>query len=171
MGSKALKEFEINLYQLDNKRYEFDFSISDKFFESFPNSLIENGRGEVNLILDKSASMMQLHFDIQLETELCCDVSLRNFWHPLRSQKEVIIKFGPEDKELSEDVRIIRSDTQKINVAEYIYEFASLMVPMKKLHPDLEKTDRPDLVYISGDDNKDVDETDPRWDVLKKLKN
>lgn len=172
MGKNVMKEFELNLFQLENKHYSFEFEITTVFFSSFQNSLIENGKGKAFLELEKSATMMQLDFNIQLEIELTCDVSLKKFWYPIDTSKEIIIKFGMEDKELSEDVRVIRQDTQKLNIAEYVYEFASLSVPMKKVHPDLENEDRPDLAYTSKTDQEDdkKEEIDPRWEALKKLK-
>lgn len=168
---KDKKDFSINLYQLDNKQYTYEYLLNTAFFDFYPESLIENAEGEAQLVLDKSPTMMQLHFDINARIELVCDVSLKAFWHPIHVEKDVIIKFGDEDKELSEDVRVIHMDTQQINIADYLYEFASLEIPMKKVHPDLEDAERPDMAYTSSSPEENTsDEIDPRWEALKKLK-
>ena len=45
------------------------------------------------------------------------------------------MKFGDEEGELSDEMEIISSNTQRINVARYIYELVNVSIPMKKLHP------------------------------------
>jgi uncharacterized metal-binding protein YceD (DUF177 family) len=169
---KGLKEFEINLYQLDNKQHTFDFEINSDFFSYFENSFIENGNASVNLELDKSENMIQTKFKIKANFELVCDVSLEKFWKGVDIEKTIIFKYGEEDQELSEDVRVISFDTQNLNVASYIFEFIALEIPMKKVHPDLDGKERPDMVYTSENDKEDSEELmDPRWEKLKKLKN
>ena len=65
---------------------------------------------------------------------------------------------------------------EKINIGEFIYEFITLAVPLKKLHPrfedELEEDDEPEMIYTSQDEEEtdDSQETDPRWEALKKLK-
>jgi uncharacterized metal-binding protein YceD (DUF177 family) len=69
---------------------------------------------------------------------------------------------------------VIKDDTATIDVSEFIYEFITLAVPLKKLHPRYEETedDEPDLIYTSEDEDTDREngEVDPRWEALKKLK-
>ncbi len=170
MDSKDYREFEINIMQLDNSRHEFNFELDTAFFQSFPESLIENGKGKAFLAIEKSETMMQFDFEIKLRVELVCDVSLEKFDHPIDLKKEIIFKFGDEYKELSEDLRVIPGSTASINVAEFIYEFANLAIPMKKIHPKLAEEDRPDLAYSDEVEDSGEEEIDPRWEVLKKLK-
>jgi uncharacterized protein len=80
-------------------------------------------------------------------------------------------------------VIIIPRDIQKLNLAQYIYEFIGLSIPMKKLHPKFQDEEDEDdenetkLVYRSEDGKKDNKENeegdgiDPRWNALKDLKN
>ena len=172
MEKTDMKEFRLNLQRLENRRHSYEFDITPSFFHAFPNNLIENGKGKAFLEIDKSATMMQLDFGIRLEVELTCDVSLENYWYPINTDKEIIVKFGLEDKDLSDDVRVIRQDTQELNIADYIYEFATLAIPMKKVHPEIAEKERPDLAYVSKTEKegKDEKEIDPRWEALKKLK-
>ena len=170
MGAKAIREFDINIVRLDNKTYNYDFELSRPFFAAIPDSLIEDGKGKAFLILDKSETMIQLQFTIELVTELICDVSLEKFEHTIKTNKRIIIKFGQEDAELSEDVMVIASNTQELNVASFIYEFICLEIPMKKVHPKLRESDRPDLVYSSESEESNTEEIDPRWAALKNLK-
>ena len=83
------------------------------------------------------------------------------------------MKYGDEAIELSDDVEIIPFNTQQVNVAKYMYEFISVAIPMKKLHPRYnEEIDEDQIIYSSNEDEEeDKAEIDPRWIELKKLKN
>jgi uncharacterized metal-binding protein YceD (DUF177 family) len=126
--------------------------------------------------------MLQLKFHIQGAVELACDRTSEPFDYPLDVTNRLILKFGEADEELSDEIEIISRGTQHINVAQYIYEFIGLAVPMKKIHPRLsgeqyEENEEGILVYRSageeggaeGDDNTDDDDVDPRWQILKNL--
>ncbi len=172
MSGKAFKDFEVQIFGLDNGDHNYDFRINKSFFQLFPNSLVENGKGVAFLRIEKSETMMHLHFKLEVVVELICDVTLEEFDFPIHTEDELIIKFGEEEIELSEDVMIINRNATSINVAKFIYEFVSLAIPMKKLHPKIKDQERSDLIY--SDKSEDVEsseeEIDPRWEVLKKLK-
>ncbi|MEQ8238966.1 MAG: DUF177 domain-containing protein [Cyclobacteriaceae bacterium] len=170
MDTKERKKFEINIFNLSNKTHQFDFVVSDSVFEYFEYSIVEKGSGTCHLELQKSETMMTLNFNINVSVELTCDRSLQTFDYPIEVEEEIIIKFGDSDYMLSEDVLVIRNDSPSINVMEFIYEFISLSVPMKKLHPDLEDEEAPDLIYSSEPEEKAEETADPRWEALKKLK-
>ncbi len=150
---KDLKAFDLDIYNLRVGKHEYDFEGDDSFFASFEQSLIEKGSFKVKLIMDKSATMLQLHFHITGFIEQICDRSNEPFNYPLDISERHILKFGEEDKELSDEIEIIDRNTQRINVAQYIYEFIGLSVPIKKIHPrflndQFEETDEALLIYL-----------------------
>jgi len=172
---KRLKEFRIDIFNLSLKQHEFEFKIDNSLFEFFENSIVEKGQGVCHLLLDKTATMMTLNFNIDMNVELTCDRSLDTFDFPIKIEEQLIIKFGEEDNILSEDVIVIKNDTATLDVSEFINEYVSLAIPLKKLHPryaDIED-EQPDLVYSSqeeSDDEENNESLDPRWEALKKLK-
>ncbi len=170
---RGLKEFQIDIISLKFTQHEFEFDIDNGLFERYEHSLVEKGSGKCKLILEKSETMLTLNFEIEASVELICDRSLDTFDYPISIKETLIMKFGEENHSLSEDVLVIRDDTPTISVDEYIYEYISLAVPLKKLHPRYEayEEDQPDLIYISKEDDERQEEiSDPRWDALKKLK-
>jgi len=44
-------------------------------------------------------------------------------------------RLGHENKELITELYTLEHKTATINIAQHIYDFVSLEVPMKKLHP------------------------------------
>ena len=173
---KGLRDFQIDIFRLSHKLHEFEFNIDDRLFSQFEHSIVEHGKGKCYLELTKSETMMTLNFQIDASVELICDRSLDSFDYPIKIDEKVIIKFGEDNYSLSEDVIVIKQDTASINIGEFIYEFITLAVPLKKLHPrfedELEEDDEPEMIYTSQDEEEtdDSQETDPRWEALKKLK-
>jgi uncharacterized metal-binding protein YceD (DUF177 family) len=183
---KELQKYDIDIFKLSDKQHVYTFESGDSFFELFEHSLLHKGQLHTQLVLDKSPTMLQLHFHIAGSVELTCDRTLEPFDYPLEIDRQLILKFGEENKELTDEIEIITRDTQRINVAQYIFEFIGLSLPMKKLHPRLAnekmevETEESVLVYSSaapGDTEaspsnaEDEDSSiDPRWQALKKLK-
>ncbi len=175
---KDLKAFNIAIFGLKDKAYEFDFEGDSSFFALFENSLIEKGNFKVKLVLDKSATMIQLNFTITGSIELTCDRSLEVFDYPLLIEEKHILKFGEGNQELTDEIEIMDRNTVTINVAQYLYEFIILSIPMKKIHPkyadqNFEENDEGLLIYRSKADEETEEskeeDIDPRWAALRKL--
>lgn len=169
---KELKEFKIEIFGLSNNTHDFNFTFNDDFFTHFENSLVSKGKGTCDVILTKTDSMITLDLKIGGTIELECDRSLELFDFPVSVNKEIIYKYGDEEKELSEDVFVILKGEQQINIASFLYESISLEVPMKKLHPKFkDQPESDEMIYVSETEGESQEEsTDPRWEALKKLK-
>jgi len=178
---KELNQYDIDIYGLKEKQYDYDFESGSTFFKHLEQELIEDGYFKVHLTIDKSSTMLMLHFHIVGSIQLVCDRSLETFEEPIDIKERLILKYSDHDEELSEEIQLIRQDTTRINVAEYVFEFIALTIPMKKLHPRFRTDDDEDfdedegfLVYQSSDED-DTEKTnnediDPRWAALSKLK-
>ncbi|WP_461142341.1 YceD family protein [Spirosoma pomorum] len=177
----ALRPYDINIVGLDNKRYEYDFTSGDTFFAALDQDLIGKGHVHTHLTLEKSETMIRLIFQINGTVEQTCDRSLDEYDEPVDTEQTMILKFGDHNEELSDEIELIERSTATINVARYIFEFISLALPMKRLHPrfrDEEDQDDDELngrvIYRSDAPTEDEEESkpdkvDPRWDALRKL--
>lgn len=177
---KARRAFDIHIFNLANGNHDYHFEVSDSFFELFENEMLSTGNLTADVSLQKSDSMIQMTFKVEGTLELTCDRSLDLFDQPVSFENTMIFKFGDEEKELSEDVMVVLNDTQTINVADLLFEFIGLQVPMKKLHPRFQEEENDDdegiIVYSSTVDDPTTEEqqeedVDPRWAALKDLKN
>lgn len=165
--------FDIDIYKLSDGKHSFDFEFDSSFFTLFEDSVVDKGAGTIKVDLDKTPTMITLNFQLEGEVELVCDRSLDNFMFELTEENLVRLKFGDHQEELSEDLYMISANTQKIDVGQFVYEFISLAIPMKKLHPRFEDdVDTDELVFYSNDETESTsnEDTDPRWNELKKLK-
>lgn len=173
-----MKAFSINILGLSNKQHQFDYQVGEEFFRHYGNGIVSEGELDVVVTLDKRETMIEARFEIKGNVKLICDRSLDPFQYPLKLDKKVIFKFGDANEELSDEIIMIHRDSDHLELGQYIYEFISLAIPMKKLHPryegelDLEDESEGKIIYTSGSDSDDKgdEDIDPRWEQLKKLK-
>ena len=176
---KELRKFDIHITQLEQKEHGYEFEGGNAFFKAFEQELITQGNFKAVVTLNKSSTMLLLLFDIVGTVELTCDRSLDVFDEPIHIQEKLILKFGDKAEILSDDIEIITRDTATINVAQPIFDFIGLAIPIKKLHPRFRTEDTDDdgniLIYSTDSVKPEADleeekEIDPRWAALKKLK-
>lgn len=173
MSSSVYKTFNIDIYKLSNKRHEYQFDWNADLFSIEEASLVQKGQGQCQVQLNKSETMITLDFAITGTVELTCDRSLELFDHQIDLSEHLILKLGDEHMELGDDIIMIHRDTQQLNIAEYLYEYIHLAIPMKKVHPDLIDDDEEEgIVFVTetSPEQEDKNEEDPRWAALKKLK-
>lgn len=177
---KGLKEYDIDIINLSNKKHSYVFDIDGHFLSNMPDSFLETGKLQANISLDKSETMMQVYFEIKGYVQLICDRSNELFDFVIESENKLIFKFGDEYQELTEDIVVIPRALQKLNVAQYIYEFIVLAIPIKKIHPRFGDTESDEDIESEGNliystsipkfEIEDNAEIDPRWAALANLK-
>lgn len=172
-----LRQYEIPIFGLENKRYEYDFESDVAFFNALEQDLIEKGSIQTHLTLEKSETMIRLDFRITGTIEQMCDRSLDLYDEPINVERLLLLKFADHNEELTDEIELIERNTHSINVSRYIFEFIATSLPMKKLHPRFRSEDEQDdesegkLIYRSDEEEQPSDEPtiDPRWAALRKL--
>jgi uncharacterized protein len=177
MAKNEFQEFDINLYQLKNRQYEYLYKVEDSFFSKFEKSLVEKGSANVNVQLVKSEHGIVVDCHISGVVQLVCDKSLEVFDEPIEVQETVVYKYGDVYEEVSENLIIIKRDTLSINLAQSIYELIAVTIPYKKVHPKYRNEDEDEsvqggeIIYSSEEPEGDQkEEIDPRWAELLKLR-
>ena len=171
---KALNGFEISFFGLKEGKHRFEYKIEKEFFEYFKYDEFVDANLNVGLDFHKKSTLLELHFLVEGTSKVNCDVSNEPFDLPLEGNLDLVVKFGEEYNDDNEEVLIIPHGDHKLNVAQYIYEMVVLSVPSKKVHPGIEDGSLDSeilkkLEELSPERNKNIENTDPRWDDLKKL--
>ncbi len=172
---KILSKYDINIYGLEEKRYTFDFEGSNEFFEVFEQSFVTKGEFKAIIKLNKNSSLIQLDFEITGSVELVCDRSLDLFDEPIKINERFIYKFGDRQEEISDEIEMIPHGTATVNIAQHIYDFIGVSLPMKKLHPRFREEEIEEeglLLYTTNKETAEEkqQEIDPRWAILNKLR-
>lgn len=183
---KVLNKYEIKIQGLTEGEHEFEFEMGDAFFQAFEQDLIEQGDFKASVLLDKSTSMLRLNFHITGSARLTCDRSLDEFDYPIELDEAYLFKFGNEPNFAADEMEVIPFGSVDVNIAQHLFDFIALAVPVKKLHPRYEEgEDEEDYIYISGatnfdseaestdgkKENKEAENVDPRWAALAALRN
>lgn len=130
-----LNTFKIDIFRLENKQYLHEFEGNNDFFEALDQELIQKGNFKATVVLNKNETMIQMMYKITGSVELTCDRSLDLFDFPVDITQKMILKFSDHNEEITEELVLIDRNTQYINVAQDIFDFIGLQIPIKKLHP------------------------------------
>ncbi|MCX8020213.1 MAG: DUF177 domain-containing protein [Chitinophagaceae bacterium] len=132
------REFEIAFVGLKAGIHEFMYRIDDSFFEKYSEQDFTNCQAEVKLTLDKKSSYMFLKFEIGGKLEVICDRCNSRLPIELWDEFGITLKISenPElmnEQENDADVYYIGKGDSYFDVADWIYEFINLSIPMQKV--------------------------------------
>ena len=173
-----LRKYDINYVGLKEKVHEFDYEVDDKFFELFSDPLIKNADLQVKLRFDRRTSFFILDFNLNGKVHSPCDRCGAEIDYPVDSDYNIVVKFDEHREEANDDsmadvVYISRNDSH-INVAQLIYEFISLSVPINHVNCDNLRGPKPCnfevLEKLEHQHEEEEKTTDHRWDDLAKIK-
>ena len=166
-----LDDFVIPFLGLSLGKHLFDFKVNNTFFEHFEYSEIKKGEISVEVNFERQERMLVLGFKIQGTVEVTCDRCLDIFDYPIIGHEQLIVKFGQERMEESDDVLMIPHSDFQIDLAPLIYEYINLLLPIRHVHQMNENGEYacdPEVTRFITE-TPDHEETDPRWDALKGL--
>jgi uncharacterized metal-binding protein YceD (DUF177 family) len=177
-----LKDYSISFKGLKDGLHKFEYQIGASFFGLFKEPLVENGKLNAVVTLNKSQKLLIVDFDIKGTVNSICDKCLGPLEIEVESSERIYFNFGIEYAEQSEEIIVLPYEEHQINVAQWIYEFIILNLPLRHVHADDENgnpTCDAGMIeklgeYIVGEDKiseKKEGISDPRWDALKKLIN
>lgn len=166
-------EFVIPFKGLKVGIHKYNFKIDNKFFESFDYPELKKGIIDVDLTLNREENMLTLEFNIQGKVEVACDRCAGLFYQPIEGIRQLIVKFGEQEFEESDEVIVIPESEHQIDLSHFLYEYIILMLPYKKVHdPENIGSEACDPKVLEKLNNMSGEsKTDPRWDALKKIKN
>lgn len=177
------RDFEIAFVGLKPGIHEFNYAINDKFFEPFQQQDFRNCQANVKLSLDKKSSFMLLKFEIGGTLEVTCDRCNNNLPFELWDEFNITVKMVEESELMNQqeddpDVYYIDRGESHIDVANWIYEFINLSIPMQKVCG-YEKADGPYcnpaamdmLKKLEAKEPGKKEDNNPIWKGLEKFKN
>lgn len=176
---RVSNEFLIPFIGLKLGKHQFEYQINKKFFEDFGYDEFESCDIKVNVVLEKKSTMLELHFKHKGTIHVPCDLTNEMFDLPVKGKINLIVQFGEAFNNDNEELLILPHGEHQVDISQYIYEMIVLSIPLKRIHPGVKdgtlKTDildKLDELKVNAKEQKadaKQEETDPRWDQLKKL--
>ena len=175
---KANIDTTIQFSGLKSGKYVFNYVLDSGFFEGFENEELKDGNVEFAVNLEKSECYLMIKFTFKGQINSICDRCLGEIIIPVEGEQTLCVKFSDTETSEDENVVFLPEDAYQIDLAQWMYEYVAVSMPMQKIHPEGE-CDPEMLKYINNeeiereeDDNMRMlgeGESDPRWDALKKL--
>lgn len=184
------KLYYIDLKNLSPGIHEYTYLLENKFFIDIDGADVQKGKVRVDLSVKSSGMIFEMTFAIEGIAVVPCDRCLDEMEIPVETRNRLVVKFGDEYAEESDEVVVIPYEEGAINLAWFIYEFVALAIPMKHVHAPgkcnkgMSSKLRKHTARESADNDDDLDDDmadedisiddeagsiDPRWDALKGL--
>lgn len=168
---KTTMEYIIPVKGLALGSSQYTFKIDDSFFSNY--EYFGDDTGLLDLVVDliKESNLIDFRFHFTGTIEATCDRCLDRFTMKVENSFRLIVNYGLNYEEVSDEVITIPSSESNIDISQFIYEYVNLMFPIKRVHPmdeDGNSTCNKDMTDMLNEYSEQ--EEDPRWDALKKLK-
>ena len=133
------KLYTISFKGLSLGSHVFDWVLDSSFFASYEMSEIGDASIDVQLTLVKHSRFLELNFVLDGWAEVNCDRCLDPLRLEISLAPKMFAKFGEqagEDDTDDNDVIILPFGEDQFDVAHYLYEYAHLSLPIRRVHPD-----------------------------------
>ena len=170
---KYAREFMLPLAGLPLGETRYTFDLERPFFELHADEEVSDARLKGALLLAKRDNMIELIFSIKGWMGVDCDRCGDNFHQEVEGEQELILKYGEQYEEESDEVLTIPVDLHEFDISHLLYEYIILLLPYRKIHPDNadgSSTCNAEVLKRLEQMRKE-EAADPRWEALKKLKN
>ena len=167
MSSNKTSEFLIQYTGLKLGEHDYEFQLTDEFFEEAAHFGLNNAKIVAKAKLNKEETFMEWHFSTKGTANGDCDLCGDELDLTLEGEQRLMVKYGEEEKELDGELVVIPYDSYHFDLKHHIMDCVLLNLPMRRVHAE-------------GDCNQETleeleklrykeDISDPRWEGLQKL--
>jgi len=165
-------DFNIEFSGLKLGHHNFDFDISETFFNDYNYCDFSHVDINIDVALIKKTTIMEFNIVVRGNVRIKCDLTNEPYDQSIGNNIDLVVKFGNEFNNEDDEILIIPHGEHKINLAQYIYELIILSVPAKRIHPGvIDGSLKSEILNILEDlkpkENKKT--VDPRWEKLKEI--
>ena len=162
-----LSEYRIPYLGLKAGSHQYEFHLTDEFFDEFEFSEIQGSDLQVEVDLEKQSTMIVIHTRLSGGVQSECDHCGDSLPLSIRTEQQLVVKFGNETSEQDDDILILGPNEHEIDLAQYFYEYAHLALPARKAHADEADCNQQVLQQLA---KYKVDQTaNTQWAALKNL--
>jgi uncharacterized metal-binding protein YceD (DUF177 family) len=173
------RNYDIAFVGLKPGTHEFEYTIDEKFFVEYQEQDFRNCTALVKLALEKQNGFMLLKFEVGGKLEVTCDRCGNDLPLELWDEFNIVVKMVEEPdvmngQEEDPDVYYISKGESHLHIADWIYEFINLSVPMQRMCADDEMggphCNKEVLEMLKKLEEQKQPESNPLWKGLEKFK-
>jgi uncharacterized metal-binding protein YceD (DUF177 family) len=159
--------------------HEYEYQIDDKFFVEYQEQDFKNCKAQVKLTLDKKTGFLILKFEIGGTLEIGCDRCGNALPLNLWDEFTIVVKMVEDPEEMNNqeedpDVYYISRTESFLHIADWIYEFINLSIPMQRMCSEEEMggphCNKEVLAMLKKMDITNSQPENPLWKGLEKFK-
>ncbi len=181
--------FNLPLKTLSAGTHEFEYKLNREFFAEMEYSEVRDADLDVQLKVVYRNDIYALSFQIKGTLTLLCDRCLDDLVIDVDTTYSINVEYGDEFNDESDDLLIIPTSDNNLNISDMLFDTAVLEIPIKHVHPEGECNPGMSEILaqhratMTDDDDFDIDNEacdiealdddtapiDPRWAALKGL--
>lgn len=170
----AERKFIIRLNGLPIGSHQYEFKVTDSFFETRDYSDIHGANVNVEVELLKQNSVISLTFNISGTLHVLCDRCTKPYDVEIGSVEKMHLRFGNPDEPHAEDVFVLPHGENELDISQPLFEFITLAMPARVVPCEEDKNFKCDKETLSKLKNVSVDEPEVKpgesvWDKLKNI--
>jgi uncharacterized protein len=154
--------------------HRYTFNAGNDFFAAFPSSPIKDGLFEIVVDIDKRQGLSELTIDVKGHVAAICDRCLAEIKLPAKGIYHILVKVGNDTSD-DDEVIFIRDDQSHLDLAQVIYEFICLSLPLVNIY-DCENEVPPvcndeilNKLKHTSESTEEEQKNESIWDSLKNL--
>ncbi len=168
----ARKDFTVQFGSLKEGLHEFRYQLTDEFFALIEQDLIQKGKVNVHLHLERSERHIVCNFILSGWVTKNCDVCLNELQYPVESVQHLHVKITDKEIEAESDLISVDSNAYEIDLTNHLYDYVALSLPMKLECKDAinrEECDENVLEMLTTEKDETDNSNHPEWQKLKEI--
>ena len=165
---KQLGKYDIDLQQVEGSLVSLEFDLDDCFFGGLQDAEIEHGKLKAWVQMSNLGERYEAAMTVKGSVQVPCDRCLELMTIPVEAEQKLVFKLGEAYEELSDELIVIDEESRTVHLDWYLYEMIALSLPMRRVHDEGECNPEMEQ-YLSGSPIEE-ETTDPRWEMLKQIK-
>ncbi|MBO6516436.1 MAG: DUF177 domain-containing protein [Bacteroidia bacterium] len=168
----ASKDYHLVYGSLKEGLHEFSYHLTEDFFTSIEQELIQKGDVHVLLKLDRSERHLSLDFKLDGWVDKSCDTCLSQLQYPIDSLHHLHVKISDKEMEDEADLIVLGSGEYQLDLTSHLFDFVALSLPMKIECEDpmnSEECDKTVLKMLATEEGDNDKTTHPEWQKLKEI--
>jgi len=174
------REYELAFVGLKPGIHVYEYEIKEGFFEGYQQQDFANCIASVKLFLEKNLGFMLLRFVVTGKVDVFCDRCGNPLPLDLWDEFQVIVKLVEDPEAMNQeeedpDVYYISRTESHLHLADWIYEFINLSIPVQRMCKEAEiggpNCNPGVLEMLKKMDASAKEAENPLWKGLEKFRN